>query len=460
MNTDTPPLNTSMLAALRTQLRGALVLPGDTAYEAARRGWNAAIDRRPSAIVICADSEDVVVALRNAAHYALPLTVRGGGHNVAGRSVRDGVLMLDLSRLRRVTVNPESRIAHVQGGALWRDLDAATSAHGLATTGGFVSSTGVGGLTLGGGVGWLMRKYGLACDNLRSASLSLADGRTVRASSEEHPDLYWGLRGGGGGLGIVTSFEFHLHPVRDVMAGLVIHPAERALDALRAFRDFAAIAADEFCGIAVIANAPPLPFLDVRWHGKPVVIFAVCWCGDMADGARALAPLREHGHPLTDHIGAMPYVKWQQMQDAGAPAGASYYWKTANFLELNDGNLLRLAEAAARLPTQQSEIHLQHLGGAVARVAGEETAFAHREARFFVNLIGRSEDPAEVPALRERIRALHDNVTDGALPGLQPNFADQDDSSDVRRYGPAHAARLRALRARYDPSGLLCESMP
>ena len=453
MNKQARGLDASVLDALRAQVRGATLVPGDATYPAARSMWNAAIDVRPSAIIVCADAEDVSFAVKIAAQNGLKMTVRGGGHNVAGRSIREDTLMMDLSRLRSVTVNRELGIASVQGGALWRDVDSATAAQGLATTGGLVSTTGVGGLTLGGGVGWLMRKHGLACDNLRSAGVVLADGRFVRASDEEHSDLYWGLRGGAGGLGIVTNFEFQLHPVQDVFAGVIIHPAERALEALRAFRDFAANAPDEFCGIAVIANAPPLPFLDPAWHGRPVVIHAVCWCGEIAAGGRALAPLLTHGGPITIHAGQMPYVRWQQLQDAGAPAGRFYYWKTANYQTLGEGSLQQLAAAAHHLPTPLSEIHVQHMGGAVARIASDATAFAHRDAGFFVNLIGIATEPGRLGALRDNIRALYDTVSQGAMEGVQPNFADVSDNDVKRQFGRAHLDRLQALRRRYDPAG-------
>jgi hypothetical protein len=448
-------LDTSILNALRTQVRGTVTVPSDEGYAAARRVWNGAIDRHPSAIITCADAEDVSFAVRIAADHGLQMTVRGGGHNVAGRSIRDGTLLLDLSRLRNVVVNRESRIAAVQGGATWRNVDEATAIEGLATTGGLVSGTGVGGLTLGGGAGWLMRQHGLACDNLRSAGVVLADGRYVRASVEEHPDLYWGLRGGAGGLGVVTSFEFQLHPLRDVLVGLVIHPADRAIEALRAFRDFAAGAPDEFCGIAVIANAPPLPFLDPAWHGRPVVIFALCWSGDLSAGERELAPLRGHGRPLADHVGPMPYVQWQQMQDPSAPAGSFYYWKNVNYAALSDNTLRQLAAAAHELPTPRSEIHVQHMGGAVARVPAVETAFAHRDAQFFVNLIGVADEHSQMDVMRENIRALYAKASGDALPGILPNFGDQDDSDTTRLFGRQHATRLESLRRRYDPAGIL-----
>jgi FAD/FMN-containing dehydrogenase len=454
MKESPPPIKVSILDALRARLRGTVVVPENSNYDSARRVWNGAIDRHPSCIVSCADAEDVSHAVRIAADNGLALTIRGGGHNVAGRSIRDGVLLLDLSRLRNISVNCDLRIATAQGGATWRDLDGATALEGLATTGGLVSSTGVGGFTLGGGAGWLMRKHGLACDNLRGAGVVLADGRFVRASAHEHADLYWGLRGGGGGLGVVTSFEFRLHPLREVLAGLIVHPGERALEALRAFRDFAAAAPDEFCGIAVIAHAPPLPFIDQHWHGRPVVMFAVCWSGDPVVGEQALAPLRGHGHPVVDHVAPMAYTHWQQLQDPAAPRGHYYYWKTANYAALTDHTLGELAAMANHLPTMRSEIHVQHMGGAILRFPAEDSAFAHRNAQFFVNFIGITDTADAVDLLRERVRALYAPVSRDALPGALTNFTDQDDSEAARRFGH-YAVRLQALRLKYDPSGTL-----
>jgi FAD/FMN-containing dehydrogenase len=449
-----PALSSSILREFRARLSGTTLVAGDPGYDAARCVWNAAIDRRPSAIVTCADAEDVSLAIRISVDHGLRLTIRGGGHNVAGRSLKDGAVLLDLSRLRNVSVNSESRIATVQGGALWRDVDAATAAEGLATTGGLVSTTGVGGFTLGGGAGWLMRRHGLACDNVRRAGVVLADGRFVHASAEEHPDLYWGLRGGAGGLGVVTSLEFQLHPLREVLAGLLIHSAEHALPALRAFRDFAAHAPGEFCGLAVLANAPPLPFLDPAYHGRPVVIFALCWSGAISAGERALAPFRASGRPLADHIGPLPYAQWQQMQDPAAPAGRYYYWKTANYGQLDEATLERLAAAALDLPTPLSEVHLQHMGAAVARVPPEETAFAHRDAAFFVNVIGIAEEAVRVSALRDRVRALYGELSRGASAGIMTNFSDLDDADRSRQFGTRNAARLDTLRQQYDPSGI------
>jgi hypothetical protein len=413
------------------------------------------VDRRPAAIVRCEDAEDVTKTLRIATEYGLPVTVRGGGHNVAGRGVADGALLIDLSRMRAVSVHADRRVAQVQGGALWHEVDVATARHGLATTGGMVSSTGVGGFTLGGGAGWLMRRFGLAIDNLQAASVVLADGRFVRASADEHPDLFWGLRGGGGGggLGVVTGFEFAVHPVHQVYAGVVVRPAEEAALILRTFRDFTKDAPDTFCGMVVLIHAPPLPFLNASWYGRPVVITPLCWSGDLASAEDVLAPLRRVGSPLVDHLGPMPYAQWQHLQDMGAPSGRHHYWKTASYPSLPDAAIETLADAALSLPTSLTEIHVQHLGGAVARIAAEQTAFTQRDAGAFVNLIGVTQWPEEFPLMRERVRALHARLASGALPSVLPNFSDSDDGSVTDQLGAGAAGRLRELRMRYDPAG-------
>jgi len=443
-----------LIATLRQRLRGPVLAPQDPDFGVARRVWNAAIDCRPAAIATCLDAEDVALAVRIATDHGTGVTVRGGGHNVAGKALADESLLLDLSRMRHVDVNEGARVAFVQGGSLWHDVDVTTAALGLATTGGLVSSTGVGGFTLGGGTGWLMRRHGLAVDNLLAAGVVLADGRFVRASAEGNAELFYGLRGGAGGFGVVTSFEFRLHPLRQVLAGVVIRPPSEAREALRIFRDFALGAPDEFCGMTVLAHAPSLPFLNAAWHGRPVLISALCWSGDIAAGERALEPLRRFGAPLTDHVGPMPYVQWQHLQDPGAPAGRYQYWKTASYDRLSDATIDVLVTALNDLPTRQTEIHVQHLGGAVAQVPNSDSAFVGRHAEFFINLIGATVWAEEYPALRERIRTLHDGLTPGALTGLLPNFSNQDDGDVTGRFDAAHAQRIAALRRRYDPTGV------
>jgi|SRR6185437_12016249 hypothetical protein len=454
MTAESPPIQARVVDALSRCLRGAVVCPHDPRFALGRRVWNAAIDRRPAALVVCDDAEDVALAVRVAADHGVPVTIRGGGHNVAGRSVADGALLIDLSRMRAVVVNERAKVAVVQGGALWHDVDVATAGAGLATTGGLVSSTGVGGLTLGGGTGWLMRRHGLAIDNLLAAGVVLADGRFVRASATENAELFYGLRGGAGGFGVVTSFEFQLHPLRQVLAGLIVRRPAEAGNALRIFRDYASAAPDEFCGVMVIAHAPPLPFLPASWHGEPVVISALCWCGALGAGERALEPLHRFGSPLAVHLGVLPYVQWQHMLDGGAPPGRQQYWKNATFDCLSEATIGVLAAAANDLPTRCSEIHVQHLGGAVTRAAERDTAFASRRAAFFVNLIGTTPWPTELGELRERVRRLHDQLAPAALPGLLPNFSDRDDGDVTARLDAVRAQRIGSLRRRYDPQGL------
>ncbi len=449
-------LTPQVVGALRGHLSSsaALTLPSDPGYASGRSVWNAGIDRHPAAILVCGAAEDVATAVRIAADHGVAVTVRGGGHNVAGRCLANGALLLDLSRMRRVEVNADKAVATAQGGALWHDMDTATQQFGMATTGGMISTTGIGGLSLGGGVGWLMRRHGLAIDNLNAAGVVLADGRIVRASAEEHPDLFWGLRDGASVLGVVTSFEFRIHSLTQVLAGLVVRPASAAAEVLREFREFTARAPDDFCALTVFAHAPPLPFLDPQWHGRPVVISALCWCGDLATGERVLEPLRRFGAPLAEHIGSMPYLVWQHLLDAAAPAGRYQYWKTANFAALEDSTIDTLAGAAEELPTAETEIHVQHMGGAVARVAAGATAFSNRGTPYFVNLVGTTSSVAKFANLREHIRGLHARLVRRALPGLLPNFSNQDDGLVVTQFDAAHAQRLDDLRRQYNGSGL------
>jgi FAD/FMN-containing dehydrogenase len=439
---------------LRQHMRGSVHAADDPEFDRLRRVWNGAIDQRPCAIARCADAQDAQLALRAACDRGIAVTVRGGGHNVAGLSVRDDALLIDLGRMRAVSVNAPMRVAVVEGGALWRDVDAATAHDGLATTGGLISTTGVGGYTLGGGVGWLMRRYGLACDNLLGADLVLADGRSVRATESESPDLYWALRGGAGGFGVVTRFDFRLHPLSSVLAGLVVFPGDQAAAVLRRFRDFVQDAPDELCGLTVLTSAPPLPFLDSAWHGRTVCIVALCWSGDPTAGERALEPIRHAGAVLADVIAPMPYAQWQQAIDASAPPGRGQYWKTSNFASLDDAVIDALAAAADTRPTPVTELHVQHLGGAVARVPSSDSAFAHRGAQFFVNLIGSTSDMAQFESMRAWIRELQTRLAPYATSGGMPNFSGIDDQDALLRFGRDHAQRLHDVRKRYDPQGV------
>ena len=440
---------------LASRLRGRLLLPGDREYEQRRRVWNGAIDKHPPAIAHCADAEDVCSAVKFCASEHLAMTVRGGGHNVAGLAVRDDALVLDLGIMNRVDVDPTARLAHVEGGALWRDVDAATQSFGLATTGGFVSTTGVGGYTLGGGVGWLMRRCGLAIDNLLEAHMVLADGRSLVANENQHADLFWGLRGGAGGLGVVTRFTYRLHAVGDVYAGVVIYPVDAAHDLLRSFRTFTPEAPDALTVMLVFTTAPPLPFLPESAHGKRVVALAYCWSGDPALGAGAAAPMRECAEPLGSHEGVAPYAAWQQSFDPSAPAGDLYYWTTSQFDAIDDAMIDALVPRAAEPADPFCEVHVHHLGGAVARVTGDATAFSHRDAPFFVNVIGHTNAAERFDAVHGWVRGLRGALAPFARADMQPNFAGEMNDLIAHAHGSTSRAKLAALRAHYDPDGWL-----
>jgi hypothetical protein len=435
-------------------MRGSLLLPGHPDYEEHRRVWNGAIDRRPLAIARCADAEDVIIAVKFSARELLPLTIRVGGHNVAGLGVRDGALRLDLGAMNRVEIDAQARIARVEGGALWRDVDAATQAHGLATTGGFVSSTGVGGLTLGGGVGWLMRQCGLAIDNLMSADVVLADGRCVVASADQHADLFWALRGGAGGLGVVTRFVFRLHEIGAVLAGVVFHPMEAAPALLREFRTFAPTAPEQCTLMLVFTTAPPAPFLPPQIHGQRVLALAWCWSGEPAHGEQVLAPLTSLGEPLGRVGGVMPYAAWQQSFDVHAPAGDHYYWTTSIFDGLGDALIDALVENAAMAPDPLCEVHVHHLGGAVAALPSDASAFVHRDAPFFVNAIGHVQGAEKFAEVREWARGLRSSLAAWARDGMQANFAGEVDDWQARTHDAVTRGRLEGLRRKYDPAGL------
>lgn len=440
---------------LAAALRGRLLQRDDADYESRRRVWNGAIDRHPLAIAQCADAGDVVTAVKFAAAAHLPMTVRGGGHNVAGLAVRDDALMLDLGAMNRIEVDAAAHIVRVEGGTLWRDVDAATQPHGLATTGGFVSTTGVGGYTLGGGVGWLMRRCGLAVDNLVEADVVLADGRSVVASEREHADLFWGLRGGAGGLGVVTRFTYRLHPVGEVGVGAVFYPVAAAPALLRAFRAYTPTAPDAFTAMLVFTTAPPLPFLPASAHGTRVVALAYCWSGDPAQGAQIAAPISEQAEPLGRHEGVAPYAAWQQTFDPTAPPGDHYYWTTSQFDALDDALIDALVPLAAAPADPASEVHVHHLGGVVARVANDATAFTHRDSPFFINVIGHAGAPERFAAVRDWTRGLRAALAPRARPDMQPNFTSEAADLDGRAHDSGARARLVALRARYDPEGLL-----
>jgi FAD/FMN-containing dehydrogenase len=449
-------LSAEALGALRGALRGGLSLPGEAGYDEARTLWNAMIDRRPAAIVRASGASDVLQAVRLAAQHGLVLSVRGGGHNIAGNAVCEGGLMLDLSRMTSVRVDPKARTARVEPGARLADLDKETQAFGLATPVGLNSTTGVAGQALGGGFGWLSRKHGLTVDNLVSADVVTAAGELVRASQNEHPDLFWALRGGGGNFGVVTSFEFRLHPVGpQVIAGLIVHPFESAKQVLGEYRRLAAKAPDELCCWAVMRKAPPLPFLPASVHGTEVLVLALCHAGDPAAGEKAVAPFKALGRPIADVVGPAPFTAWQTAFDPLLAPGARNYWKSHDFVELPDGLIDVLVNAVKRLPSPQCEIFIGNLGGAINRVPVEATAYPHRNVEFVMNVHTRWSSPSEDAACIQWARALFDAAAPFATGGVYVNFMPEDESQRVRAgaYGPNYA-RLAEIKAKYDPKNL------
>ena len=444
------------IISLRAALRGELCLPGEAGYEEARTIWNAMIDKRPAAVVRAAGAGDVIRAVRLAAQHRLLLSVRGGGHNIAGNAVCDGGLMLDLGRMRSVRVDPAARTARVEPGARLADLDQETQAFGLATPLGINSTTGVAGLTLGGGFGWLSRKHGLTVDNLLSADVVTAAGDLVRASATEHEDLFWAIRGGGGNFGVVTSFEFRLHPVGpQVTAGLIVHPFSAAREVLREYRRLVAIAPDELCCWVVMRKAPPLPFLPESVHGTEVLVLALCHAGDPAAGEKAALPFKAIGKPIADVVGPHPYAGWQTAFDPLLTPGARNYWKSHDLVELGDGVIDTLLDAVRRLPTPQCEVFIANLGGAVNRVPVEATAYPHRNVNFVVNVHTRWDSPSQDQACVGWARALYEASARFATGGVYVNFMPDDEAERVRSgaYGPNYE-RLARVKAKYDPGNL------
>jgi FAD/FMN-containing dehydrogenase len=445
----------SKIEELKAGFNGEILVPGDGEYEGARKIWNAMIDKRPAVIVRCATTSDVVRGVNFARNNGLLLAVRGGGHNIAGNAVCDDGLVIDLSKMKAARVDPARRLATIEGGATLADLDAATQAHGLATPTGINSTTGIAGLTLGGGFGWLSRKYGMTVDNLESAEVVTAAGEVVRASATEHPDLFWALRGGGGNFGVVTRFEFRLHPVGpDLLSGLIVYPFAEAKTVLQQYRDFIARAPDELTVWTVLRQAPPLPFLPESAHGKEMIALALLYTGDPKQGARLIEPLRTFGTPLGEHVGVQPYVAWQQTFDPLLTHGARNYWKSHNFTILKDELFDIVIEYIGKLPSPQCEIFFGAIGGATARPAPDAAAYAHRDAQFVMNVHGRWEDPADDKLCIGWSRDYFKASAPFASAGAYINFLTADEEDRIRSaYGPNYE-RLARVKRIYDPDNL------
>jgi FAD/FMN-containing dehydrogenase len=441
---------------LKPRLRGGLLFAGDEGYDEARRIWNGAIDKKPALIARCAGTADVMAAVRFAREHDLPVAVRGGGHAVAGHATCDGGLVIDLSAMSGIQVDPVERVAQAQGGALWRDLDRETQAFGLAVTGGIVSHTGIGGLTLGGGIGWLMRKHGLSIDNLLSADVVRADGAFLKASETENPDLFWGLKGGGGNFGIVTSFEYWLHPVGPtVLAGMLLYPMNDAPEVLGFLRDFLVDAPDELGVIANLRLAPPLPMVPEELHGQPIVALLICYAGALEEGEEVVRPLREFRQPALDAITPKPYTAHQAMLDPAFPHGRHYYWKSSELPPLTDEAIDVIVEHCSAITSPYSSVPIFTLGGAVARVGEQESAYSNRSAAHNINIVaawapGEPEPERHVEWVRGLWSAMQPHAT-----GVYVNFMSDEPQERVRAaYGPKKYERLVALKNKYDPTNL------
>ena len=452
---ETATIDAGGFGELRRRFRGALLRPGEEGYDEARRIWNGAIDRRPALIARCAGADDVAHALRFARERALPVSVRGGGHAVAGHAVIDGGVMIDLSLMKAISVDPAARTARAAGGVLWGELDRATQQAGLATTGGLISHTGIAGLTLGGGLGHLMRKHGLTVDNLLSVDLVTADAEHVHVDAVTEPELFWGLRGGGGNFGIATALEYRLHPVGPLaLGGPIFWPIADAPEILRFLRDYAPEAPDELGITMSMMLAPPAPFLPREQFGKPVLSLVLVWSGDPAEGERVLAPLRRLGAPIADAVSLAPYVFLQSMLDGGAPHGRHYYWKSHRLPQLSDAVIDVFLERVAAFTSPFSQIQAWAMGGAVTRVQPGATAVGERENGFDINFV-TGWPPADPDGERHTawVREAWDALRAHSV-GVYANFISDEGAAGVTAAYGDRLARLTALKDRHDPENV------
>jgi FAD/FMN-containing dehydrogenase len=451
-----PRLGDATLGELRATLAGPVFAPSDDGYDEARQVWNGSIDRRPALVVRADGVADVVAAVAFARSEGLPIAVRSGSHSVAGFSTCDDGMVIDLAPMHAVHVDPVARRARVQGGATWRQIDRETQLYGLATTGGLVSSTGVGGFTLGGGLGHLIRKHGLALDNLLAVELVTAEGEVVRADEQTHPDLFWAVRGGGGNFGVVTAFEFTLHPVGPtVLGGVIFYPGEQARQVLAGWRDAVDGATDELSTLVNLTSAPPLPVLPESVHGAKVAAVLGCWAGEPDAGAQAVEPLRRLGDPIADLFGPIPYVALQQLVDPLWGRGAGNYFTSAFLDDLPDAGIdtLTAAHRAAADPPVACELHVHHLGGAFGRVAPDATAFAERGAPYLVNCIGRTPTAAELPPVADWARGARAAIATHGDGAPYTNFTGEGGLAK-QAYPPETYRRLSQVKQAFDPDNV------
>ena len=448
-------LDGASLEKLKSSLRGALLFPGDEGYDTSRTVWNAMIDRKPALVARCAGVADIRQAVTFAQTHRLLTAVKGGGHNIAGNAVCEGGLLIDLSTMRTVTIDPIAAVAHVEPGATLGDFDHECQAFGLATPVGINSTTGIAGLTLGGGFGWLSRKHGMTVDNLLAADVVTADGRLIRANEKEHADLFWAIRGGSGNFGVVSRFEFKLHPVGpEILSGMIVYPIKEAAQALKQFREVVKKLGDDTNVWTVLRKAPPLPFLPPEVHGTEIIAFCLFHAGDPDAGRAAFEPLRKFGTVLGEFTAMQPYTAWQQTFDPLLTPGARNYWKSHNFVDLSDGAIDVAVKYAQSLPSPHCEIFFGLIGGATTRPRRDATAYSHRDAIYVCNVHGRWETATEDQKCTDWARGFFKEAAPYATGGVYVNFLTDDEPERVKTaYGPGYD-RLVAVKNQYDPGNL------
>jgi len=444
----------STLDELRARVNGQTIVPGDAAYEEARKVYNGMIDRRPGVIVRCTDAADVMASVQFAREQGKDLSIRGGSHSVPGFGTNDGGVVIDLAPMNGVRVDPNARTVRAEGGCTWGGFNHATYAFGMATTGGIIASTGIAGLTLGGGIGYLTRAFGLSCDNLISADVVTADGRFLVASKRQNEDLFWALQGGGGNFGVVTSFEYQLHPVKDIVAGLFFFPLDHSRAVLEFYREYIQKAPEELGMFPAFQIAPPLPFIPPADHGKTFCVLVCCWAGRPEDAEKIFAPIRKVGPIAAEMVSPMPYPTLNALFDPLLPAGLQHYWKAAFATDLTDGAIKAHLEFGPKVPVVNSTMHIYPINGAAGRVASDATAFAYRDAKFATVIAGMWPDPADNEKNTKWVKDYFKALQPHSSSGGYVNFMAGDDQERVRDNYKGNYDRLVTIKKKYDPGNL------
>lgn len=442
---------TSAVDVLRGTVKGEVIAKGDTAYDEARKVYNGMVDKHPLAVARCTGTADVAAVITVARDEGLDLSVRGGGHSAPGFGTNDDGLVIDLSPMQDVVVDTKAMTARAGGGNTWKSFNEATHEHGLATTGGIIGSTGIAGLTLGGGIGYLSRKYGLSCDNLVSAEVVTADGQVLTASDEQHGDLFWALKGGGGNFGVVTTFEYRMHPVAEIYGGPIAYPVDQADRVLRFYRDYIAEAPEELGGFVGFHLAAPLPFLPEEWHFKPICLAVPCWVGPIEDGEKMVKPFLDVVEPVGAHVGVMPYPALNEAFDPLLPPGLQHYWKSSFARELSDDAIAVHQSHGANAPSIQTAVHIYPVNGAVQRVDADTAAYAHREASYAPVIAGMWENPADNDKNIAWVRDYYSALQPSSLDSGYINFMDGDDQERIKANYGGDYERLAKVKATYDP---------